>query len=57
MAKLKVKLDTSKLVNEFELDTHYLKSEEDLNSEVSYEVIIDYIMMMIDVVSEELIEN
>lgn len=57
MAKLRVKLDTSKLVNEFEFEATYVKSEENLNSEVSYGAIIDYIMInMIDVVSEEIIE-
>ena len=58
MARVKVKLDTSKLKDEFIFSTSDIESQDDLYGEVSRGEIVDYIMMnMIKIVSEEIVSD
>lgn len=58
MAQIKVKLDTSKLKDEFIFSTNDIESQDDLYGEISRGEIVDYIMRnMIKIVSEEIIND
>ena len=54
---VKVKLDLSKLTEEFVFESKFIKSQEDINTELAWSELKDAIMDRITVIKEEYIKT
>ena len=52
-----VKLDLSKLKIEFVYDSNFIKSQEDINTELGYSELTDSIMEQIKIIEESYIDS